>query len=244
MLEIRNLTKHYGKTLAVNQVSLQVRPGEIMVLLGPNGSGKSSLMKIISGLLKSDSGRIEWNSEPLTPHWIKQNGKIGYCPQFLQIWEDLTPLEQLVFMGLMYGGENEQVKTQSVKILEQLGLTPQTHQLTRILSGGMKQRVNIGLALIHEPALILLDEPTNGLDPHSLILIRELLRTRSRQQRQTMMIATHDMDEADKLADRIAILHLGKIIACDEPHALKQRVDPSGNISMEDVFIALTGKVS
>ncbi len=223
MLSLRALTKSYGDLHAVNDVSLDVIRGEVFGLLGPNGAGKTTTINMICGLLKSDAGSIEIDGHPVSAAH-RQHRQIGLCPQDVVIWETLTCGEQLEFMGRLYDVDRPAARRRARELLETLGLIDRRDTLARALSGGMKRRLNIALALVHEPALLILDEPQAGLDPQSRILVREYVR--SLADRTTVILTTHDMDEADRLSDRIAIIDHGKLLVLDTSDNLKNRVGP------------------
>jgi ABC-2 type transport system ATP-binding protein len=235
-IECINLTKRFGEQAAVDHIDLEVNPGEILGFLGPNGAGKTTAIRIICGLLKPDEGQVLFNGLPL--HEIP-DGKslLGICPQENVHWERLTCLEQLVFMGEMYGLPHRESSLRSRDLLNQLGLLPQSGKQARRLSGGMKRRLSIALALVHNPDVLILDEPEAGLDPQSRVLMREFIRAMAGSR--TIILTTHDMDEAERLAQRVSIIDQGKILITDSPANLKHTY---GCDNLEDVFIRLTGK--
>ncbi len=236
-IEIRNLTKKFGDQVAVDHINLEVQPGEILGFLGPNGAGKTTAIRMFCGLLRPDEGEVLYNGQTLHDF---PGGKtlLGVCPQDNVQWERLTCLEQLVFSGEMYDMPRRLAKSRSLTLLEQLGLTEAAGKQARRLSGGMKRRLNIALALVHDPAVLILDEPEAGLDPQSRIQMREFILSLAGTR--TIILTTHNMDEADRLSGRVAIIDQGKILKVDNPENLKQAL---GNGStLEDVFISLTGK--
>lgn len=242
-----DLTRRFGDLTAVDHINLEVNPGEILGFLGPNGAGKTTAIRMICGLLKPDEGQVLFNGQSL--HDL-ENGKslLGVCPQDNVHWERLTCLEQLVFIGEMYGLARGLAKSRSSSLLESLGLADQRSKQARRLSGGMKRRLNIALALVHDPPVLILDEPEAGLDPQGRVMMREFIRSLSGTK--TIILTTHNMDEADRLADRVAIIDQGRILKTDTPTNLKQsigRVVPRTEVkiienTLEDVFIELTGK--
>jgi ABC-2 type transport system ATP-binding protein len=244
-IEAVNLTKRFGEQLAVDHICLQVNPGEILGFLGPNGAGKTTAIRMFCGLLRPDEGEVLFNGLPL--HSLP-NGKsmLGMCPQENVHWERLTCLEQMMFIGEMYDLSRRDARDAGKQLLEQLGLTAQSDKQARRLSGGMKRRLNIALALVHDPAVLILDEPEAGLDPQSRLLMREFIRNLAGTR--TIILTTHNMDEADRLSSRVAIIDAGKILMVDTPENLKSRY-PSARppvtedgTTLEDVFIQLTGK--
>jgi ABC-2 type transport system ATP-binding protein len=221
ILTVCGLTKSYGKLVAVNDLSFEVRRGEIFAFLGPNGAGKTTAISMICGLTPRDAGTISVRgySPDSGPEEFKRS--IGLCPQDLIIWESLTCFEQLEFMGQMYDLGPAAARKKANELLHAMGLAEKRDALARTLSGGMKRRLNIALALVHEPDVLILDEPQAGLDPQSRVLVREYIR--SLKDRMTVILTTHDMDEADRLADRVAIVDRGKLLVLDTPKNLKSQ---------------------
>lgn len=230
VLEVRKLKKSYSGLLAVNDISFHAKKGEIFSILGPNGAGKTTTINMICGLLKSDGGDILLNGLSLYDDYEKLKEWIGLCPQDIVIWEQLTCQEQLTFVGMSYGISRKEVKKRGHQLLERLGLIDKKHKLAKSLSGGMKRRLNMALALIHDPQLVILDEPQAGLDPQSRVLVRDFIRELSNDK--TIILTTHDMDEADRLSDRIAIMDGGKILVIDTPEKIK---DSSGEGDMLEI---------
>ena len=222
LLQIRNLTKSYGDIQAVRDLSLDIFSGEVFGLLGPNGAGKTTTIKLMSGLLRPDSGEVILRGKPLTAEDVKTRGRIGICPQENVLWTKLTPVEQLIFLGNMYGMNQSLIQQRSQILLDALGLIDSADRLAGTLSGGMQQRLNIALALIHDPEIVILDEPEASLDPQSRISIRKYIKSLADEK--TIILTTHNMDEADRLADRVAIIDQGKLMVLDKPEALKQTV--------------------
>lgn len=236
-IEIRNLTKKFGEQVAVDHINLEVQAGEILGFLGPNGAGKTTAIRMFCGLLRPDEGEVLYNGQTLHDF---PGGKtlLGVCPQDNVQWERLTCLEQLVFSGEMYDMPRHLAKSRSLGLLEQLGLAECAGKQARRLSGGMKRRLNIALALVHDPAVLILDEPEAGLDPQSRIQMREFILGLAGTR--TIILTTHNMDEADRLSDRVAIIDQGKILKVGNPENLKKALGDGS--TLEDVFISLTGK--
>ena len=221
ILSITGLTRSYGDLVAVRDLSLEIRRGEIVGLLGPNGAGKTTTVQIVCGLLRADSGDILLNGRPIREAGARWRQSLGLCPQDLVIWESLTCLEQLEVMGRLYDVAPTDARRRARELLDVLGLNEKARKLAHTLSGGMKRRLNIALALVHEPEILVLDEPQAGLDPQSRILVREYVR--SLTPRTTVILTTHDMDEADRLSDRVAIVDHGQLLVLDAPETLKAR---------------------
>lgn len=221
-LKVDKLSKSYKEFKAVDEISLSVNKGEVFGLLGPNGAGKTSTIKMLCGLLKSDSGTITYNGISLHSDYKKVKKMIGLCPQEIVIWEQLTCLEQLKFAGMSYGLSYKMAQIRAEELLQLLGLWEKRKNLGRSLSGGMQRRLNIALALVHNPEFIILDEPQAGLDPQSKILVRDFIRHLAKEK--TVILTTHDMDEADRVSERIGIIDHGKILVVDTPQKLKTRL--------------------
>jgi len=218
LIKIEGLKKRYAEFTVVDGISFEINRNEIFGLLGPNGAGKTTTISMICGLLPVTEGEIIFTN---------CNGKdkksmIGYCPQENIFYPKLTCLEQLLFIGQMYGIHPNTAKSRAVELLNLLGLSEKSHVRASKLSGGMKRRLNICLALVHDPEILILDEPETGLDPQSRILVRDFIKTYSKQK--TVILTTHNMDEAERLCDRVAIIDHGKLLLLDTPDNLKKTV--------------------
>jgi len=220
LLTVSGLCKRYGTVAAVDNISFSVMEGEVFGLLGPNGAGKTTLIRMLCGLLKPDSGIIRLEGLSFSSSYSIAKSLIGLCPQEIVVWEQLTCREQLVFMGLAYGLSAKAARQNAEALLADFGLSEQAGKLARTLSGGMLRRLNISLALVHHPRLLILDEPQAGLDPQSRIRVRDTIRQLAR--RTTVILTTHDMEEADRLCDRISIVDHGQILVTGTPYQLKQ----------------------
>ena len=222
VLQARNLSKRFGDLLAVKNLSLEVRQGEVFGFLGPNGAGKTTSINMMCGLLRPDSGSVLLHGQTLAQGSAASRAGVGVCPQDIIIWGQLTCLEQLCFMGSMYNIPAATARTRSQSLLEELGLAEKSNKLARTLSGGMKRRLNLALALVHEPDLVILDEPEAGLDPQSRVAVRGFIK--SLASHKTVILTTQNMDEADRLADRVAIIDHGELLVLDTPPTLKKRL--------------------
>jgi ABC-2 type transport system ATP-binding protein len=218
MIKIVGLKKRFGGFLAVDGLNFDIFRNEVFGLLGPNGAGKTTTINMICGLLPTSEGEITFGSH----QGEDRKSLIGYCPQENIFYPKLTCLEQLLFMGKMYGLSSKTVKARAIELLYLLGLVDKTNVSANILSGGMKRRLNICLALIHNPEVLILDEPEAGLDPQSRILVRDFIKVLGKEK--TIILTTHNMDEADRLADRVAIIDHGKLLLLDTPQNLKRTV--------------------
>jgi ABC-2 type transport system ATP-binding protein len=224
VLSIEGLTRSYDGLVAVDDLSLDVRRGEVFGLLGPNGAGKTTTVKVICGLIEGDAGEVTIDGRSLRQDLRGCRQSMGLCPQELVIWESLTCFEQLQFVGELYDVPRGEAQERASYLLSTMGLRDRSSSLAGTLSGGMKRRLNLTLALMHEPPLLILDEPQAGLDPQSRILVRDFIR--SLTPRTTVILTTHDMDEADRLSDRIAIMDHGRLLVTDTPERLKTRIGP------------------
>ena len=219
ILELRELSKSYGQVKAVRDLSLKVHAGEIFGLLGPNGAGKTTTINLISGFLKPEHGSVFLHGRPIIGPEGDFRTRIGVCPQENVIWKRLNPVEQLRFLGDMYGLESKEISSQIDLLIDALDLSEVTRRLGGQLSGGMQRRLSIALSLIHDPEIVILDEPEAGLDPQSRIKIRNFIKSLAGTK--TVILSTHNMDEADRLTDRLAILDRGRLLIVDSPEALK-----------------------
>jgi ABC-2 type transport system ATP-binding protein len=231
-IKTEGLRKTFNGFVAVENLSVEIFKGEIFGLLGPNGAGKTTSIRMITGLLMPDSGQVLFDGHPAAD--LTQRHQVGVCPQELVLWNNLTCREQLVFMASMYNVPAKVAKKRADELLEQLGLSDKKNALARNLSGGMQRRMNILMALMHDPAIVILDEPEAGLDPQSRIMVREFIRSMARSK--TIIFTTHNMDEADRICDRIAIMDHGKVLCTDTSEQLKANTG-----SGDKLEIALTG---
>jgi ABC-2 type transport system ATP-binding protein len=222
-MEVHHLVKRYGKLLAVDRVSLQIQRGEIFGLLGPNGAGKTTAIRMMCGLLKPDSGEIWVAGTPFhSSAGIQVRSKVGICPQENILWSKLTCIEQLIFSARIYGTSLKEARHRAGELLTKMGLESKKNSLASTLSGGMKRRMNVIMAMMHDPEILVFDEPEAGLDPQSRVLVREFIRELS--QKKSVIITTHNMDEAERVADRVAIMDQGKLLQLDTPDNLKKSI--------------------
>lgn len=212
-IEVLDLQRSFGDTKAVQGVSFEVRQGEIFSLLGPNGAGKTTTISMLSCLLRPDGGdaRVMGHSIREDPMGVKS--VLGFVPQEIALYEDLTARENLTFWGKMYGLRGGALKARVDEVLDVIGLRDRAKERVGKYSGGMKRRVNIGVALLHKPQVIYMDEPTVGIDPQSRRNILDSVVT-LKDQGMTVLYTTHYMEEAQELSDQIGIMDHGKMIAC------------------------------
>lgn len=231
VLKTENLTRRFGDLVAVDGLSLEVHQGEVFGLLGPNGAGKTTSISMMVGLLAPDAGRTLIRGRPVEAGAADVRANVGVCPQEIVVWRELTCLEQLVFLADMYGIDRRAARARAEGLLDQLGLLDRAGSLARTLSGGMQRRLNLALALIHDPELVVLDEPEAGLDPQSRVLVREYVQALANDK--TVILTTHNMDEAQRLADRVAIVDHGKLLVVDSPEHLVQSVGQGDVLELE-----------
>ncbi|MBC8496501.1 MAG: ABC transporter ATP-binding protein [Chloroflexi bacterium] len=231
VLQAHGLTKRYGTLTAVDDLTLDVHQGEVFGLLGPNGAGKTTSISMICGLLEPDSGDVSIHGMPVHGGKFDAHTRVGMCPQETILWEKLTCIEQLEFIGEMYAVPRIVARQRGEELLELLGLSEKREKLSATLSGGMKRRLNLALALVHDPEILVLDEPEAGLDPQSRVLVREYIRSLAQQK--TIILTTHNMDEAERMADRVAIIDHGKLLVVDTPEKLKRNIGKGAVLELE-----------
>lgn len=212
ILEANGLVKSFDELVAVNGVSFSIAEGETYGLLGPNGAGKTTSISMISGLLEGDAGEVRVNGNHISTRSTAGKGDIGLVPQDLAIYPDLTATENLTFFGRLYGMGGEDLGTRVEEVLEVVGLDDRADDLVKEYSGGMKRRLNIGIGLLHKPRLLILDEPTVGVDPQSRNAILESVEHLS-EEGMAVLYTTHYMEEAERLCDRVAIIDEGVVQA-------------------------------
>jgi ABC-2 type transport system ATP-binding protein len=233
-----------GLVVAVAHVSFTVQEGEIFGILGPNGGGKSTLIRLIATLLLPDAGTITVFGHDVVKQAMKVQQVINRVSVEASFFKKLSPMENLVYGARLYGMARKETRQQVVEILTRLGLEDRaiTSPMEE-MSRGMQQKVAIARALLSRPRLLLLDEPTTGLDPRSKREVQAVIRELREEHGVTMLLTTHDMNEAEMLCDRIAIMDQGRIVALDTPEALKTRIPQNGHVvTLEDVFLELTGR--
>jgi ABC-2 type transport system ATP-binding protein len=240
-LVAQNLRKSFNEHRAVNGVSFTIYKGEIFGLLGPNGAGKTTTIRILSTVLEPDFGDVTIGGYSVRGNAEAVRQLIGVCPQELAFYPDLSAMDNLVFFGRMVGLDSQEARTQTIANLELMGLVERAKGKVDKFSGGMKRRVNLAIALMGHPELLFLDEPTVGIDPQSRNNIYETI-IGLKNKGMTILYTTHYMEEADRLCNRVAIMDGGQIIAMDTPHNLKAQIGPPDKVTLEDVFLKLTGR--
>lgn len=239
MIEVLNVVKKYNGLKALDNITFSIKRGEIFGLLGPNGAGKTTTLRVMSTLIKPDSGEVIVNGINLKNNNHSIQGLLGVCPQEIALYLELTVWDNLLFFGMMGGLHRKKAKDRAEELIKEMALEEKAREKVSLLSGGMKRRLNIAVSIIHKPKVLFMDEPTVGVDPRTRSSIFSLLR-RFKNNGMTIIYTTHYMDEADRLCDRVAVMDRGRIIALDTPGSLKKSVDPLGEISLEDVYLKLT----
>ena len=236
-----DLQKSFNDHKAVDGISFAIEKGEIFGLLGPNGAGKTTTIRMLSTVLEPDYGDVTIGGHSVRRNADEVRRLVGVCPQELALYEELSALDNLVFFGRMSGLDGREAKAQAMAHLELLGLKERAKGRVDKFSGGMKRRVNLAVALMGHPELLFLDEPTVGIDPQSRNNIYETIEG-LRDRGMTILYTTHYMEEADRLCNRVAIVDAGRIISLDTPHHLRSQIGPPDQVTLEDVFLRLTGR--
>jgi len=238
-VELTGVVKRYSEILAVDNVDLNVKPGEIFGLLGPNGSGKSTTLKMLLGLVQPDAGSVSVLGIGVQEDAVAVKRQVGYVPESPRLYEFLTGIEYLDFIGDIYGMKTEEKRERINEYLKALELEGREGDMISSYSQGMKQKVALISALLHRPKLLILDEPLSGLDPRSARIVKDLLQELKTQGVTTLM-STHVLEIAQALCDRIAIMYRGRLLALGSMDELRQRASMPGS-GLEDIFLKLTG---
>ena len=234
MIQVENITKKYGSFTAVKNINFQIEEGEIVGFLGPNGAGKSTTMNMITGFIEPSSGKIIVDGYDISKKPKKAKKQIGYMPEGVPLYSDLTVKEFVTYMAELKGVARKEKKEKVEKVLEQIGLTEVQNKLTKNLSRGYKQRVSMAGALVGDPKVIILDEPTVGLDPKQVTEIRALIKKLGKNH--TVILSSHILSEVSQICNRVIIINKGEIVAIDTPENLESKVvkDNSIYITVED----------
>ncbi len=235
MIKIENLTKHFGEIHAVDGISFEVQEGEIYGLLGPNGAGKTTTLSMLAGLLLPDDGRILFAGLELAGSAVEIKRKLGVVPQETAVYEELTARENLRFWAGLYGLRGEPLKQAVEDVLAKVGLTARADTAVKKYSGGMKRRLNLSLGLVHSPQVVLLDEPTVGIDPQARANILDVVRDVAAAGT-TVLYTTHYLEEAESLCDRIGIMDHGKLLAEGTLEELKRMVGEEEIVTVNGSF--------
>jgi ABC-2 type transport system ATP-binding protein len=243
MLELRHLKKSFGSLVAVDDVSFGIKAGQLVGLLGPNGAGKTTTVSMIAGLLTPDCGEVLVGGRRLSGDTDPAKRRIGIVPQDLALYDELTARDNLRFFGALYNLTGRALDEAIGAAMHLVELSDRLKDRVKTFSGGMKRRLNLAAGLLHDPDILLLDEPTVGVDPQSRNAIFDNLETLKRRGK-ALLYTTHYMEEAERLADRIVVIDHGKVIADDTLAGLQSRVAHAGaaRANLETVFLTLTGR--
>lgn len=235
VITIRNLSKSYGTKKVLDGINLDVFAGQIIGYIGPNGAGKSTTVKILTGIIQEYSGEVLVNGKKHADNLLEIKNSIGYIPELAELYDLLTPHEYLHFVGKLYHMSDELIEERAMKMLESFGLQANIHQRMDSFSKGMRQKVLLVAGLLHNPSIVILDEPLSGLDANAVIMVKELLQV-LKQEGKTIFYCSHMMDVVEKVSDRIILIDQGRIIADGTIHELRN----NGTESLEQIFSKLT----
>jgi ABC-2 type transport system ATP-binding protein len=240
IISLKNLCKNYGTKQVLKGIDIQIYPGQVIGYIGPNGAGKSTTVKILCGLITDYEGQVYVKDMSLRDHLVEVKSNIGYVPEQAELYDVLTPLEFLITMAELYNMNKNIAKDRIVKMLTAFGLANNMNDRMDTFSKGMRQKVLITSGILHNPDIIILDEPLSGLDVNSVIIIKELLSKLAKEGK-TIFYCSHMMDIVEKVSDRILLINDGTIIADGSFDELKQK---QGDTSLEKIFANLTAKDS
>jgi ABC-2 type transport system ATP-binding protein len=240
VISIRNLFKSYGDKQVLKDINLDVYPGQVIGYIGPNGAGKSTTVKILCGLLTDYQGEVSVRGYNVKKETLEAKRLIGYVPELAELYDVLTPMEYLQFSGALYGLDEAVATERATRMMNAFGLGDNLNQRMDSFSKGMRQKVLIASGLLHNPHLIILDEPLSGLDANSVIVIKDLI-SRLAKEGKTIFYCSHMMDVVEKVSDRIVLIDDGRIIANGTFEELKRM---AGDKSLEQIFSSLTSKDS
>ncbi|MBK8025608.1 MAG: ABC transporter ATP-binding protein [Chloroflexi bacterium] len=235
MIEVKRLTKRFGDRLAVDSISFVAKPGEVVGLLGPNGAGKTTTMRMLTGFLPPTEGAAQIAGHDIVSDSLEARRNVGYLPERVPVYPDMTVREYVLFWARLRGRRDASSRADAV--IERVNLGDRRNTLIRNLSKGMRQRLGFAQAMAHDPPVLILDEPTIGIDPQQVIEVRDTVRELGRTK--TVLFSTHILSEADHVCDRVVILHKGRIVAQGKPNDLKRKLRPGA--TLEDVFLSIVG---
>lgn len=233
MLELVDLSKKFKQNDAVKNLNMFIEKGEIIGLLGPNGAGKSTAISMLSSLIEPTKGDVRFQNKSMIKHPAPLRNVIGVVPQEIALYEDLTAEENMQFFGKIYRLRGTQLKKKIDEVLEQIGLTDRRKDIVKTFSGGMKRRLNIGVAMLHDPEIIIMDEPTVGIDPQSRNYILETVKRLNKEKQMTVLYTSHYMEEVEFLCDRIYIMDKGNLIASGTKDEIKRILSAEKTISIQ-----------
>ncbi len=240
IISLKNVYKSYGTKQVLKGINLDIYPGQVIGYIGPNGAGKSTTVKILCGLISDYEGKVTIEGIDLKENPIAVKAKIGYVPELAELYDVLTPVEFLGFMGELYNMPKELATDRITKMLAAFGLETNMHQRMDTFSKGMRQKVLISSGLLHNPDIIILDEPLSGLDANSVIIVKDLISKLAKDGK-TIFYCSHMMDVVEKVSDRIVLINEGTVIADGSFEELQQQ---QGNQSLEKIFAHMTSKDS
>ncbi len=228
MIEVKNVTKKYGSFVAVNDISFTINDGEVVGFLGPNGAGKSTTMNMLTGYIEQTEGHIIVNGYDTIKKPNKAKGQMGYMPEGVPLYNDLTVKEFVTYMAELHKIERKQKKDRVQAVLKEVGLESMQNKLIKNLSRGQKQRVSLAGTIVFDPKIVILDEPTVGLDPKQITEIRSLIKNLGKKH--TVILSSHILSEVSQICDRVIIINKGKIVAIDTPENLESKVSTNNSI--------------
>ena len=228
MIEVKNVTKKYGSFVAVNDISFTINDGEVVGFLGPNGAGKSTTMNMLTGYIEQTEGQIIVNGYDTIKKPNKAKEQMGYMPEGVPLYNDLTVKEFVTYMAELHKIERKQKKDRVQAVLKEVGLESMQNKLIKNLSRGQKQRVSLAGTIVFDPKIIILDEPTVGLDPKQITEIRSLIKNLGKKH--TVILSSHILSEVSQICDRVIIINKGKIVAIDTPENLENKVSTNNSI--------------
>ncbi|MBO3444853.1 ABC transporter ATP-binding protein [Clostridium sp. CCUG 7971] len=241
MLEIKSLKKSFGEKQVVNGLSFKVREGEILGFLGPNGAGKSTTISMITTILDKDSGHVLFEGREVSEDDNNFKKSLGFVPQDIALFNDLTAYENIKFFGSLYGLKGEILKVRVKEILELVELYDRKNDYPDSFSGGMKRRLNIACSIVHKPKILIMDEPTVGIDPQSRNNILEVTKS-LKEEGTTVIYTSHYMEEVESICSRIIVIDNGSIIESGDKEEIKAKYKEKGLNNLEEIFLYLTGK--
>ena len=242
MIELIHLVKKFGDLVAVDDVTLTVRPGEFLAVLGPNAAGKTTTIKMIAGLIRPTSGSVRVAGFDVQTHPLETRKRLAYIPDFPFLYEKLTPWEFLRFTGQLFQMPEARLQTAARELIRRFSLEPYLNKTIEALSHGTRQRVAIASALLHDPEVFVIDEPMVGLDPFHVRVVKDILKERS-QEGMTVFVSTHQLSVAEELADRIAIMNRGRFLAVGTSDELRRQTG-TFDVALEETFLSLTREAS
>lgn len=234
MIDVKNVTKKYGSFVAVDDISFTINDGEVVGFLGPNGAGKSTTMNMITGYIEQTEGNIIVNGYDTIKRSKQAKQQIGYMPEGVPLYNDLTAKEFVTYMAELHKVERKQKKEKVQSVLKEVGLESMQNKLIKNLSRGQKQRVSLAGTIVSDPKILILDEPTVGLDPKQITEIRSLIKNLGKKH--TVILSSHILSEVSQICDRVIIINKGKIVAIDTPENLEKKVSDNNSlyVTVED----------